>query len=56
LFCADNVVAKLLEDHSDVLCKYIARKMPDNSFKKFVCLGVKCKEEEIFLRNFSMAL
>jgi hypothetical protein len=50
LFYADGVVAYLLEGHSDVLCRNIARQMPGNGFDKVSRIFVKCKEVEIFLR------
>jgi hypothetical protein len=47
----DDVVVCLLEGYSDVLSRIIARQMPDNGFKTFFLLCVKCKEAEIFLNE-----
>jgi hypothetical protein len=38
LFYADDIVAYLLEGHSDVLCRSIGRKMPGNGFNLFIDL------------------
>jgi hypothetical protein len=51
LFYTDYVVVYFLEGHSDIICKCIARQMPDNGFNQFICLCVKCKEVEIFLNE-----
>jgi hypothetical protein len=47
LFYTD-VVVYLLEEHTDILCRNIARQMPDNGFSRFIRLSVKCEEVEIF--------
>jgi hypothetical protein len=57
LFYTDDVEVCLLEGHSGVLCRSIARQMPDNGVNRFIYLCLKCREVELFLsEEFCMAV
>jgi hypothetical protein len=42
----------ILEGHSDVLCRNIARQISDNGLNRFILLCVKCKEVQFFSKRY----
>jgi hypothetical protein len=41
LFYTDDIVVYLLDGHTYVLCRSIARHVPDNGFNQFIRLCIK---------------